>query len=165
MKQRVSRRTWYSPSSIGRRPRVLIEDSHPALQISDFAAFRDAGFDVAYCSGPAGEAAAETAGSGHGTCPLLCGADCEVLAGADVVLHGLDPASGVAADIGWWHPELPVVVKTDAPAPDGCTRIPACCSVKGQVEAVRRALSAQSRASRGSSVHPPAADVAARSRR
>jgi hypothetical protein len=145
MKQRVSRRTWYSPPSTGRRPRVLIEDSHPALEISDFAAFRDAGFDVAYCSGPAGE----SAGSGHarGPCPLLCGADCEILAGADVVLHGLDPASGVAADIRWWHPELPVVVKTDAPAPDGCTRIPACCSVKGQVEAVRRALSAQSRPS------------------
>jgi len=145
MKQRVSRRTWYSPSSIGRRPRVLIEDSHPALEISDFAAFRDAGFDVAYCSGPATEAAAESAGSGHapGTCPLLCGADCEILAGADVVLHGLDPAFGVAADIRWWHPELPVVVKTDAPAPDGCTAIPACCSVKGQVEAVRRALSPQ----------------------
>ena len=146
MKQRVSRRTWYSPSSTGRRPRVLIEDGHPALEISDFAAFRDAGFDVAYCSGPAGEAAAETAASGDapGSCALLCGADCEILAGADVVLHGLDPASGVAAGIRWWHPELPVVVKTDGTAPAGCTRIPACCSVKGQVEAVRRALPPQS---------------------
>ena len=135
MKQRVSRRTWYSPPSTGRRPRVLIEDSHPALEISDFAAFRDAGFDVAYCSGPAaGEA------TGPGSCPLLGGADCEVLAGADVVLHGLDPASGVAADIRWWHPELPVVVKTDDAAPAGCTRIPACCSVRGQADAVRRAL-------------------------
>jgi hypothetical protein len=135
MKQRVSRRTWYSPPSTGRRPRVLIEDSHPALEISDFAAFRDAGFDVAYCSGPAaGEAA------GPGSCPLLGGADCDLLAGADVVLHGLDPASGVAAGIRWWHPELPVVVKTDDAAPAGCTRIPACCSVRGQVEAVRRAL-------------------------
>ncbi len=135
MKQRVSRRTWYSPPSTGRRPRMLIEDSHPALEISDFAAFRDAGFDVAYCSGPAaGEAA------GPGSCPLLGGADCDLLAGADVVLHGLDPASGVAAGIRWWHPELPVVVKTDDAAPAGCTRIPACCSVRGQAEAVRRAL-------------------------
>jgi hypothetical protein len=135
MKQRVSRRTWYSPPSTG-RPRVLIEDSHPALEISDFAAFRDAGFDVAYCSGPA----AQAAGPAPGSCPLLCGADCEILAAADVVLHGLDPASGVAADIRWWHPELPVVVKTDGPVPAGCARVPACCSVKGQVEAVRRAL-------------------------
>ena len=139
MKQRVSRRTWYSPPSTGGRPRVLIEDSHPALEISDFTAFRDAGFDVAYCSGPAaGEAAGEAAGPG--SCPLLDGADCELLAGADVVLHGLDPVSGVAAAIRWWHPELPAVVKTDDAAPAGCTRIPACCSVSGQVEAVRRAL-------------------------
>ena len=139
MKQRVSRRTWYSPPSTGRRPRVLIEDSHPALEISDFTAFRDAGFDVAYCSG---HAAGETGGeaAAPGSCPLLGGADCEVLAGADVVLHGLDPASGVAADIRWWHPELPVVVKTDDAAPAGSTRIPACCSVRGQVDAVRRTL-------------------------
>ncbi len=139
MKQRVSRRTWYSPPSTGGRPRVLIEDSHPALEISDFTAFRDAGFDVAYCSGPAaGEAGREAAAPG--SCPLLGGADCEVLADADVVLHGLDQAPGVAAGIRWWHPEMPVVVKTDDAAPAGCTRIPACCSVRGQVEAVRRAL-------------------------
>ena len=55
MKQRVSRRTWYS-STGAPSPRLLIEDSHPALEISDFTAFRDAGFDVAYCSGPCGAA-------------------------------------------------------------------------------------------------------------
>ena len=131
MQQRVPRKAWYAPSGPGRRPRVLIEDAHPALAISDFTAFRDAGFDVAYCSGPGGAA---------GACPLLSGADCEVLSGADVVLHGLDPDAGVVADIRWWHPELPVVVKTDAGAPGGCASVPACCSVKGQVGAVRRAL-------------------------
>jgi len=125
MKQRVPRRSWYSPSGAERRPRLLIEDDHPALEISDFAAFRDAGFDVAFCSGP------------PGGCPLLRGADCEVLAGADVVLHGLD--SGMADAIRWWHPEVPVVVK-------GGTGIPAGCSVKGQVEAVRRALQDAARA-------------------
>jgi hypothetical protein len=130
MKQRVPRRSWYSPSGAGRRPRLLIEDDHPALEISDFAAFRDAGFDVAFCSGP---------GVTRGSCPLLCGADCEVLAGADIVLHGLGTDSGVLADIRWWHPEVPVVVK-------GGTGIPAGCSVKGQVEAVRRALQDAARA-------------------
>jgi hypothetical protein len=119
MKQRVSRRSWYSPAGAKGRPHLLIEDDHPALEISDFAAFRDAGFDVAFCSGPANG------------CPLLRGADCEVLASADVVLHGLD--AGMADAIRWWHPELPVVVK-------GGPGIPADCSVKGQVEAVRRAL-------------------------
>lgn len=136
MKQRVPRKTWYLPAGTNRRPRLLIEDDHPALEVSDFTAFRDAGFDVAFCSGPGRSGPGRT----RGACPLLSGADCEVLAGADVVLHGIDPAAGVAADIRWWHPELPVVVKTDGQAPAGCAAIPACCSVKGQVEAVRRIL-------------------------
>ncbi len=130
MRQRVPRRTWYS-SSARRRPRLLIEDDHPALEISDFTAFRDAGFDVAFCSGP---------GITAGSCPLLCGADCAVLAQADVVLHGLGPEAGLAADIRWWHPELPVIVKAGETA-GGCGSIPACCSVPGQVDAVRRAAS------------------------
>jgi hypothetical protein len=129
MKQRVPARTWYS-SSERRRPRLLIEDDHPALEISDFTAFRDAGFDVAFCSGP---------GVTPGSCPLLRGADCEVLAQADVVLHGLGHQAVLAADIGWWHPELPVIVKADGPA-GGRGSVPACCSVRGQVDAVRRAL-------------------------
>lgn len=119
MKQRVPPRSWYAPAGAKWRPHLLIEDDHPALAISDFAAFRDAGFDVAFCSGPDGRA-----------CPLLHGADCDVLAGADVVLRG--PGTGPVAAIRWWHPEVPVVVKGEG--------IPACCSVKGQVEAVRRAL-------------------------
>jgi len=119
MKQRIPMRSWHAPADAKRRPHLLIEDDHPALAISDFAAFRDAGFDVAFCSGP-----------GSGRCPLLHGADCDVLAGADVVLHG--PDTVVATAIRWWHPELPVVAKGGD--------IPACCSVRGQVEAVRRAL-------------------------
>ena len=132
MKQRVPGRTWYSAAE-RRRPRLLIEDDHPALEISDFAAFRDAGFDVAFCSGPGGSPE---------SCPLLGGADCDVLAGADVVLHGLE--KGLAADIRWWHPELPVIVKGGTTA-GGCSAIPACCSVKGQLDAVRRALSKAAR--------------------
>ncbi len=132
MKQRIPGRTWYSASE-RRRPHLLIEDDHPALEISDFAAFRDAGFDVAFCSGPGGDPK---------SCPLLGGADCDVLAGADVVLHGLEP--GLAADIRWWHPELQVIVK-GATTAGGCSAIPACCSVKGQVDSVRRALSRAAR--------------------
>ncbi len=127
MKQRVPGRTWYSASE-HYRPRLLIEDDHPALEISDFAAFRDAGFDVAFCSGP---------GGAPESCPLLGGADCDVLAGADVVLHGLE--GGLVANIRWWHPELRVIVKGGTMA-GGCSAVPACCSVKGQVDAVRRAL-------------------------
>ena len=138
MKQRIPRRTWSSPHPSGGHPRLLIEDSHPALAISDFSLFRDAGFDVAFCSGP---------GDVPGACPLLRGQRCPLVAEADVVLHGLDPALGIAAAIRRQHPELPVVVEQRRPEPGGASAVPAgCvplgypCSVSGQVDALLRAV-------------------------
>jgi hypothetical protein len=117
MKQRV-RRAWSTPHESGRRARLLIEDDHPALEISDFSLFKDAGFDVAFCSGP---------GSDPRACPLVCGQPCALVAGADVVLHGLDPALGIAAAIRHQYPERPIVVKQPT------------CSVSGQIDALLRA--------------------------
>jgi len=138
MKQRIPRRTWSSPQPSGRHPRLLIEDGHPALAISDFSLFRDAGFDVAFCSGPGDE---------PGACPLLRGQRCPLVAEADVVLHGLDPALGIAAAIRRQHPELPVVVEQRRPeagsagaVPAGCMPLGYPCSVSGQVDAVARAV-------------------------
>lgn len=117
---------------------MLVESDREALAISDFSLFQQAGFDVAFCSGP---------GRDPRACPLLRGQDCELLANADVVLHGLDPALGIAAAIRQAHPDLPVVAEqpvhedgsTD-PAPEGCLPLVYPCSVHGQVDAVRRAL-------------------------
>ena len=120
MKQRVPRRAWYRGAA-GHRPRVLIEDDHPALAISDFSRFERAGFDVAFCSGPIRDRA---------ECPLLVGQDCQVAAAADVILHNLDPRSGVAEAIRERHPAIPLLVTGDS-------------SVPGQIEAVRRALPRQ----------------------
>ena len=138
MKQRVPGRAWYAPGLAGRRPRMLVESDSEALAISDFSLFQQAGFDVAFCSGPDRNARA---------CPLLRGQDCAVLAGADVVLHGLHPALGIAAAIRQAHPDLPVVAEQPAradgspePVPDGCLPLVYPCSVHGQVDAVRRAL-------------------------
>ena len=64
MRQRVPRRAWQSAAGAARRPRVLVEDDHPALAISDFSLFEEAGFDVAFCSGPGDEPDA---------CPVLRG--------------------------------------------------------------------------------------------
>jgi hypothetical protein len=137
MKQRVPRRTWHSPRRAGHRPRILIEDGHPALAISDFSLFEQAGFDVAYCSGP---------GRDLTGCPLLRSQQCPVLAGADAVLHGLDPALGIAAAIHRQYPGMPVVVeqrrRADGslqPIPEGCTPLAFPCSVKGQIDALWRA--------------------------
>jgi hypothetical protein len=138
MKQRVPGRAWYSPGLPGRRPRMLVESDSEALAISDFSLFQQAGFDVAFCSGP---------GRTPRACPLLRGQDCAVLAGADVVLHGLDSALGIAAAIRQARPGLPVVaqqpIREDGsmePAPEGCLPLVYPCSVHGQVDAVRRAL-------------------------
>jgi hypothetical protein len=140
MKQRVPRRIWSAPGLTGRRPRLLVEDSRPALAISDFSLFQDAGFDVAFCSGP---------GSDPRGCPLLRGQQCALVAGADVVLHGLDPGLGIAAAIRRYRPELPVVVEqrrqqpgTADPVPAGCVPLGYPCSVSGQIDALLRAEAA-----------------------
>jgi hypothetical protein len=131
MKQRVPRRAWFY--GVPRNPpRLLIEDDHPALAISDFSLFERAGFAVAFCSGPGDDPAA---------CPLLAGEDCEVAAGADVILHGLDPESGVAAAIRDRYPATPVLVSPGGARVriPGCVPLPAGCSVAGQVEALNGA--------------------------
>lgn len=148
MKQRVPRRAWSGPRLTGRRPRLLIEDSHPALAISDFSLFRQAGFDVAFCSGPGAE---------PGACPLLRGQPCPVVAGADVVLHGLDPGLRIAAAIRRQHPQVPVVVEQPgragadgvAPVAAGCVPLAYPCSVPGQIEALLRVIAAGSQPAAG----------------
>jgi hypothetical protein len=112
MIQRVPRRTWRSPGMGTGRPRVLIEDDHPALAISDFSLFEQAGLDVAFCSGPSEDPR---------VCPLLRGAPCQVLAHAEAVAEQRRGAGG----------DLP---------PEGCAPLPYPSSVKGQIDAVWRAL-------------------------
>jgi hypothetical protein len=143
MIQRIPRRTWCSPGADTGRPRVLIEDDHQALAISDFSLFEQAGLDIAYCSGPGGDSPA---------CPLLRGERCPVLARAQAVLHGLDPGLGIAAAIRRQYPGLPVVVEQHRrpggdlpPAPEGCTPLPYPSSVGGQIGAVWRVLADQRR--------------------
>jgi hypothetical protein len=141
MKQRLHRRTWQSPGRAGRRPRILIEDDHPALAISDFSLFERAGFDIAYCSGPGDDLA---------SCPLLCGQQCPLVAAADAVLHGLDPALGIAAAICRQRPGMPVVIERHRradnslqPTPDGRTPLSVPCSVEGQIDSLWQALASR----------------------
>lgn len=141
MRQRVPRRAWDSSGGEGRRPRVLIEDGHPALAVSDFSVYEQAGFDVGFCSGP---------GASTCDCPLLRGEDCLAVAGADAVLHGLDPGLGIAAAIRRRYPDVAVVVEQPrredgslGAVPEGCVPLVYPCSVSGQVDALRQALAAR----------------------
>lgn len=141
MKQRIPRRAWNSPAGAAHRPRVLIEDDRPALAISDFSMFQQAGFDIAFCSGPGPDEAA---------CPALRGEPCPALTGADAVLHGLDERLGVAAVIRRVRPGLPVVVRPgrldaggEPSAPAGFVPLAPDCSVPGQIGALRQALASR----------------------
>ncbi len=140
MKQRLPSRAWYSGGT-AHRPRVLVESDSPALAISDFSMYQAAGFDVGFCSGP---------GCTPEACPLLRGQKCDLLAGADAVLHGLDRGLGIVAAIRRQRPDIPVVVEARRGAggrlpavPEGCVVLPYPSSVKGQVDALRRALAAR----------------------
>jgi hypothetical protein len=118
--------------------RLLVESPDPVMAISDFDAYRRAGFDVTVCEGPVGDA---------GECPVVRGEPCPLVTEADVVLFDLDsdpPRRGeMLAAIRATRPELPIVVCSTAPAPTaagGCAAIRPTTSVNGQVGALRKAV-------------------------
>ena len=142
MRQRVPPR-WGSPARPHHVPRLLVEDDDPALAVSDFSRFRQAGFEVAWCSGPAGNA---------DDCSLLRNGECPLVKGADVVLHGLNPDTRIASAIRTAHPETGLVriVRARAEVTDpgqglrelagsGCV-LSGSDDVETQVRALSRAL-------------------------
>lgn len=119
------------------RPRVLVEDPHPALQVAEFRFFEDAGFDVAVCSGP------EEANP----CPLAEGGECRLAELADVVVMGPGMAphrAAVAAEMHRRRPDVPIVVQIPRGDPGQCP--PGCipeytpASVDGQIRSLWKAL-------------------------
>lgn len=135
MRQRVTN-AWRS-GEVGKHVlRVLVESAQPALAISDFSRYREAGLDVALCTGPeVGEDAAQ--------CPMVAAGRCELVESADVVLAALGPGpvqDSVVAHRG----TTPVVVEVagrDDVAPEGCPRICSIWTVDGQIKALRDAAS------------------------
>lgn len=124
------------------RELVLVESDDPALAISDFRLFDEAGIDVVLCPGP-----------GAATpCPVLNGEDCALLALVDVVLHELRAHPDIVAGICRLHPGLPVVMAGEAGSgtslPAGAGAVPVACSVDGQADAVHRAAARHRRSTR-----------------
>jgi hypothetical protein len=116
--------------------RLLVETPDPALAISNFDAFREAGFEVTVCEGPAVDAR---------ECPVVRGEPCPLVADADVVLFDLDSdlstRSQVLAATRANRPNLPIVVRSAAPATaDSDTTIRPTTSVGGQVSALQKAV-------------------------
>jgi hypothetical protein len=133
-RQRLQRSSW----SVTRRPdhpRLLIEKDDAALALSDFSVFTEAGFQVAYCTGPCDD---------RHQCPMLRGEDCDLVSGADVVLNGLG-SDDVAEAIVRRHPCLPVVVESRRgpdgalqAVPEGCIPLVYPAPVDGQAHALQR---------------------------
>lgn len=125
--------------------RLVVETDDPALVVSDFSCFRQAGFDVVVCHGPDHE---------H-PCPVTIGGVCEAVVQADVVLNALRDAGvqrTVVDAVRVMAPAVPMVVNV-APGmsgdlPDGCVALPRAASVSGQTDAVRRAAVAGRKLSR-----------------
>jgi hypothetical protein len=117
---------------------LLMESRESGLDISDFRAFQCAGFEVSVCEGPTAPAA---------ECPVVRGEPCPLLAEADVVLFDVDsdPAtrSEVLAAMRASRPELPIVVRSDAPPGAGTHADPTIritTSVNGQIAALQKAV-------------------------
>ena len=122
--------------------RLLVETDDPVAEVSDFAAFREAGMQVDLCCGSDRRGAA---------CPLASGNECTLANDADAVLVELD-ANGVAPHrhlhaLALFHPTVPLVVSAPrdvAPAggalPDRAIVLPMPASVNEQVRVVRRAV-------------------------
>ena len=134
------------------RPRLLVEDPSPAVELAEFRFFEASGFDVALCSGPC---------EGQ-PCPLTKGEECRLVDQADVVLMGPGMAgyrAEVASAIHDRRPDLPVVVQVPRADPDQCP--PDCIpnyypvSVDGQIRSLWRALE-----QRPARLHPAAAEAA-----
>ena len=125
--------------------RLLVESPDPGLAISNFDAFRDAGFEVTVCGGPAVHA---------GECPVVRGEVCPLMAGADIVLFDLDGdpprrsevlaerRSEVLTAMRANRPGLPIVVMSAAAAAtaSGLSTIRPTTSVGGQVTALQKAV-------------------------
>jgi hypothetical protein len=130
----MQRQTSEPPRSV----RLVVETDDPALMISDFACFREAGFDVVVCGGP----------DPSRVCPAVEGEVCRDIAEADVVFNAfrhLDTQLAVANGVHRTS-DTPVVVSATpgmtAQLPPGCIRVTRTESVNGQIDAARRAACA-----------------------
>jgi hypothetical protein len=127
------------PTEDAYRPpwRLLVESADPALAISGFRAYRQAGFDVSLCEGPLID---------ERECPLVRGEGCPFAAEADVVLFDLgrdaQPRMAMLHAMLETRPDLPVVVRSAGPPPpgaEGLEVIDPSTSVAGQVAVLKRA--------------------------
>ena len=96
----------------GIRPRVLVENRDVGVGDAIKRFLEAQGCEVAVCEGPDGIP--------RGRCRVVFEEDCALAAGADVIVHGLNPDYPEHAEVlralRAKHPEVPVVVEVPTPA-------------------------------------------------
>ena len=142
MRQHVISSRWMADGAArGARLRLLVETADPVAEISDFRSFRQAGIDVAVCSGP---------GPQGSECPMVTGRRCALAERADAVLVELPPSSSethqVVEAMRARHPGTPIVMHVarqpadeSSRVPEGVVPLPMPASVDQQIRVVRRA--------------------------
>jgi hypothetical protein len=103
----------------------------------------EAGYEVAVCGGPDH--------LNRRACPLVFSESCDLVSGADLVVHSLNPDRPEHAEVlralRAKHPETPVVVEVPGPTAarhegllDGCTVVPYPVTRESLIDAVAGAL-------------------------
>jgi len=127
----------------GERPRVVVENPDFGIGFAVERVLENAGYDVTLCGGPDSLARHE--------CPLVFTGTCDLVSGADVVVHSLNPDRSEHAEVlralRATHPETPVVVEVPGPSAarhegllDGCVVVPFPASRESLIDAVAEAL-------------------------
>jgi hypothetical protein len=125
------------------RQRVLIENPDFGVGFAVERVLEDAGYEVAVCGGPDSLA-------GH-ECPLVFTGECDLVSGADLVVHSLNPDRREHAEVlralRAMHPKTPIVVEVAGPSAahhegllHGCVVIPFPATRESLVGAVAEAL-------------------------
>lgn len=125
------------------RPRVLVENPDVGVGFAVERFLEREGCEVAVCQGPDGLR--------RHRCPVIFDEDCTLAAGADVILHGLNPDRPEHAEVlralRAKHPATPLVVEVPTPSAErhtgllaGCVVVPFPATRESIRAAVERAL-------------------------
>jgi len=156
---RVESPTW--PERVGDRPRILVENHDLGTGHAVGRVLESEGFEVAICGGP-------DAFRRH-RCPLVATGKCALAAGADVIVHGLNPDrsehAAVLQSLRTLHPDTPRVVEIPGPTRErhtelleGSTVVPMPVTRAALVTAVHSRLRAKGTPSQSRSVDPLVGD-------
>lgn len=145
MNARASHPSWGERGTAPARPRVVVENPDFGIGYAVEKVLEDAGCEVAVCGGPDQLV--------NQACPLIYEGTCDLVAGADLVVHSLNldrpEHAEVLRALRSMHPEVPLIVEVPGPSAarhvgllDGCVVIPFPATRESLLDALGTALAA-----------------------